>query len=455
MIDVEPLVRAELDRHFPEPEPELMDWRDVLARADEPRRQRRRRLAALTVALATLLMLTITPLGGAIARSVDGFSNWLTGTPGEPVPPDAQRTFEQANRFPGDPQLRELLRVELDGRTFFLYGFETRQVVCLRVAVRALEGVGPQTACASRADLRRAGDLVLPVKANMSVGRLGPLPRAADDPPTIARYLLTFGLSAAEVAQVRVQTDSGSSAAVAGNGAFLHVFQPGRRGNWARSITATTTAGRSQDVPVSVQAAGQPPLATGLKLHGPATVERELTNGTIGWFVRREARGSSAHEAGLTGRLQCCSGFVRVIYPDPDDFLGVAVGDRTLSPGLSRPRSSPVPVPRLADDAVCFGVVTRGGLGTGCGAMQQLFRDGPLHLSWGFSGGGQQIWLVSGLASDDVARIEVFQGDGEHWHAPLRDNATAFRVQRAKFPARVVAYDKDDHVIGIRTIRGG
>jgi hypothetical protein len=75
-------------------------------------------------------------------------------------------------------------------------------------------------------------------------------------------------------------------------------------------------------------------------------------------------------------------------------------------------------------------------------------------LSSGFSGGGQQIWLVSGLASDDVARIEVFVGDGRHWPAPLRDNATAFRVQRAKFPVRVVAYDRGGRVIAVRTIRG-
>lgn len=454
MIDVEPLVRAELEQRFPPPDPELMDWRDVLARAGEQRRRRRRRLAASTVALAALLMLTVTPLGGAIARSVGGFSDWLAGTPGEPAPPDAQRTFEQASRFPGDPQLRELLRVELDGRTFFLYGFETRQVVCLRVAVRALGGAGPQAACASRADLRRSGDLVLPVKANMSVGHIGPLPRAADDPPTVPKYVLSFGLAAAEVERVVVRTDDGASAAAVGHGAFLHVFQP-RRGSWARTITARTRAGRSQDVPVSVQVSGQPPLATGLKLHGPAKVERELKGGTIGWFVRREPRGSSAREAGLTRRADCCSGFVRVVYPDPDDFLGVAIGDKTLSPRLSLPRSSPVPFPPVADDAVCVGVVTRGGLGTGCKSMQRLFSTGPLHLTWGFSGGGQQIWLVSGLASDDVAGIEVFQGDGTSWQAPLRDNATAFRVQRAKFPVRIVAYDNAGRVVDVKTIRGG
>jgi len=59
------------------------------------------------------------------------------------------------------------------------------------------------------------------------------------------------------------------------------------------------------------------------------------------------------------------------------------------------------------------------------------------------------------IASDDVSRIEVFLSNGERWRAPLRDNATAFRIQRAKFPARFVAYDAAGRVIDVKTIRGG
>ena len=93
--------------------------------------------------------------------------------------------------------------------------------------------------------------------------------------------------------------------------------------------------------------------------------------------------------------------------------------------------------------------------GAGCREPDQLFRLGPLELTWGFSGAGQQTWIVSGVASDDVARIEVFLGNGERWRAPLRDNATAFRIQRAKFPARIVGYDAAGRVIDVKTIRGG
>jgi hypothetical protein len=285
------------------------------------------------------------------------------------------------------------------------------------------------------------------VKANLTVGHVGRLPRSPTDPPTVPRYLLTFGIAAAEVDRVTVQADGGTTAATVRNGAFLHVLEPERRGVWARTVTATMADGRTDVVPISVQVSGQPPPATKLRLRGPAAVDRPVRNGTIGWFDRREPRGISADEAGLGGAGRpCCAGFVRVIYPDPGDFLGVTVGDKTLWSGPRSPR-----FPGVGDDAICFGLITRGGSSAGC-APRPLFKERPLHLSWGFAGGGQQIWIVSGLVSDDVARLRVFLGDGGQWDAPLRDNATAFRIQRAKFPVRLVAYDEADRIIGNQVI---
>jgi hypothetical protein len=265
----------------------------------------------------------------------------------------------------------------------------------------------------------------------------------------VPKYLLTFGIAAAEVGRVAVESDRGATSAAVGNGAFLHVLVPGRRGVWARSVRATTKAGRVQIVPLSVNVSGQPALRTGLRARGPATVERRINRGTIGWVARREPRGVSARSASL--RQNCCTGFARIVYPDPEDFLGVAIGDKTL-------RSSEIPSPPgygLPADAICVGLVSRGGFGSSCRDPDTMFRHGPLALTWGFSGGGQQTWIVSGIASDDVARIEVFLGNGERWRAPLRDNVTAFRIQRAKFPARVVGYDAAGRVIDVKTIRGG
>ncbi len=270
MIDVEPMIREELVRQVPPTDPGLANWHEILQGSGELSRRRRRRIAGAVVFAVVVGALATGPLGGAVIRAAGGFSAWLFGTPGTPASRDVQQRFEAANNrslspFPGDPQLHELLHVTLDGRRFSLYGFETRQVVCLRVAVRALEGAGPQAACVARADLRRSGDLVLPVKANLGVGHVGPIPRSASDPPTVPKYLLTFGIAAAEVTRVAVGFDGGTSPAVVHNRAFLHVFRPGRRGNWAQEIVARAVDGRRTVVPISLQVSGETSLRTGLR----------------------------------------------------------------------------------------------------------------------------------------------------------------------------------------------
>jgi hypothetical protein len=444
VIDVEPLIREELERRVPLEEPGVASWQDILRRSGETQRRRRRRLTATITTGAAVAALAISPLGGAVTRAVGGFSDWLLGTPGKPTPPAVQRQFDTSSPFPGNPRLRELLHLTLDGRRFVLYGFATRQVVCLRVAVVALAGAGPQAACVSRADLRRSHDLVLPVKANLTFGHLGRLP------PTLPKYVLTFGVAAHDVVSVGVQTDRGTSRAAVRSGAFLHVFRPLRRGVWARAVIARS-ATRRADVPLSVEVSGQSPLRTGLGPQGPSKVTRTINGGTIGWFVHREARGLSPTQAHVNIR-GCCRGYARVIQPDPNDFLLMLISHRPLSPIPPHSRLH-FPKPKPGEHRICFGALAIGGLGSGCTTLEKLFREGPVALSWGFSGAGQQLWLVDGLASDDVTRIEVFLATGQHWQAPLRDNATIFRVQRAKFPVRIVAYDAGGHVIAVRTIR--
>jgi hypothetical protein len=446
VIDVEPVIREELERQAPSVDPGIASWPDILRRSGENQRRRRRRLAATVIASAAVAALAISPLGGAVTRAVGGFSDWLTGTPGMSPPDAAQRQFKTTSPFPGNPRLRELLHVTFDGRRFVLYGFETGQVVCLRVAVQVLAGAGPQAACVSRADLRRSHDLVLPVKANLTFGHLGRLP------PTLPKYVLTFGVAAHDVVSVGVRTDRGTSRAAVRNGAFLHVFRPGRRGVWARAVIARSGTRRGNVVPLSVEVSGQL-LRTGLRSHGPSRVTRTVHGGTISWFVHREGRGLSPTQAHVNIR-GCCRGYARVIQPDATDFLLMLISHRPLSPIPPQARLH-IPKPKPGEHRICFGALASGGLGSGCTTLEKLFREGPLALNWGFSGAGQQLWIVEGLASDDVARIEVFLGTGEYWQAPLRDNATVFRVQRAKFPVRIVAYDGGGLVIAIRTIRGG
>src|SRR3712207_8859559 len=89
------------------------------------------------------------------------------------------------------------------------------------------------------------------------------------------------------------------------------------------------------------------------------------------------------------------------------------------------PRSTLLPYPPL------FRSVTRGTVGTGCQPKRALFARGPLNLSWGFSGSGQQLWIVHGLVSDEVARLRVFVGSGETWDAPLDRKSTRLNSSHA------------------------
>jgi hypothetical protein len=146
-----------------------------------------------------------------------------------------------------------------------------------------------------------------------------------------------------------------------------------------------------------------------------------------------------------------CTGFARVIQPVEGDFLRMLVSEK--SPFDER--LIPKRFRRSYPDPICTALITRGGVGGGCDSLARKFRRSPMALSWGFSGAGQQFWIVDGLVSDDVARDEIFLGTGERVRAPLRDNVVIARVQRAKFPARVVGYDRQGRVIGVVTIKGG
>jgi hypothetical protein len=68
-------------------------------------------------------------------------------------------------------------------------------------------------------------------------------------------------------------------------------------------------------------------------------------------------------------------------------------------------------------------------------------------------GGGNQYSILSGVASDDVVRLRLYLGTGEVSPVPLRDNVFATQISRAKFPFRLVGYDKDGHVIAVASMR--
>jgi hypothetical protein len=107
-------------------------------------------------------------------------------------------------------------------------------------------------------------------------------------------------------------------------------------------------------------------------------------------------------------------------------------------------------------DTVC---VSLGG-GGGCSPESRLFEAIPFMPGFNTAEGGDQYTVMSGLAADQVARLEAVLQSGERRAIPLKDNVFLAQLPRAQFPIRIVAYDDDDRVIGIlispaRCVRGG
>lgn len=437
------------------------DWADVLGRASvglagnggaralapvyaESVRRRPRWLrpavALAAAALAATVVALVTPVGGAITRGLGGFSDWLTGEPGQPAPAAEQRRFDVVGArawaaFPEKPELRELLRVGVGEASYALYGFRSGNAVCLRLSVRGLRRAGPVMACVARSELERSHELVIPVKANVGLGSVG-------NPPQAAQALVSFGFVDAGVRRVELGAgpDASSRARVA-NGAFLHVLDGPSRGESMRNGVAVGRDGRLERFRLAVMHSEEHSGAAPLPPRGPARVERTVTGGTVGWFEQRKPRGEplspELRDQLSNGPRIRIGSFARVIQPDPADFLRLVVAERAGNP-----------------EDICTFLLTRGGIGGGCIPITRAFARGPVLPSWGFSGAGQQFWIFQGVTTDVVARVEVFLATGERWPLPFRDNVVLGRIPAVKMPARVVAYDKPGRVVGVWTIRG-
>jgi hypothetical protein len=167
---------------------------------------------------------------------------------------------------------------------------------------------------------------------------------------------------------------------------------------------------------------------------GPQRVERQLPPGTIRWLFDHQPRGQSLQAAGiaigsLVGSHWQPVRFARVLRPDPASSARIVVsliGKRGRN--------------------LCMSVFFPGGGVGGCGVAHltpfkfTTFSGLDLVPSGGF--------VVAGLASDQVARIELFIANGSHRRVPLRDNAFFTRVARSELPVNLVAYDKQGEVIG-------
>jgi len=97
---------------------------------------------------------------------------------------------------------------------------------------------------------------------------------------------------------------------------------------------------------------------------------------------------------------------------------------------------------------LCTWFVIRGGAGGGCSPYPGVFERTLIPSS--LSGGGAGAFVtVSGVAPDDVARLEALLADGQRAEVPFKDNTFIVDLPRANLPARLIAYDAAGRVIHV------
>jgi hypothetical protein len=452
-FEFDPSVARMLDR-YAWPTERSADWQDVLGRSGLVGSRRKRRtllLAAVLVALLTLALAT--PLGGAIQRSVTDFSDWLAGTPGAPVSLEEQEAFDKANQkswagFPGSPQLRRLHRTDVDGVVYDLLGFRSTGSLCTRV-VASGEAGGSTVHCAPVDELRHDDGPIRVLLADWTVGRGDKTAKVGFDTVHSARAQVTVGIAADGVKSVELVDDQGSHQVPVVSNAFIYVAERPEVGQRVTQIQARLDDGRIVSVPFSVAPWGPGPGALGGgagEPGGPEKVERVVEGGTIGWFTRREEPGQPLDdELRETLMLVPKTAFGRVITPDPGSAKRMVI-----TAGKNRH----FPLRPTLEPLLSYFVVGRGGTSGSAIPLDDMFPRSPFTFSYGTVGGGDQFATFAGLASDDVARLEIFTATGDRIPVPLRDNAYLIEVALARFPAKVVAYDGEGRVIGIeRTMR--
>jgi hypothetical protein len=448
MIDVEPLIRRELERE-PLADGASADWSDVLRRANHSRRRPRR--LAVALALASLAAATIaavaTPLGAQLAHTLGDFSAWLRGEPGEPATPAEQQAFDEENgrswaQFPAGTQLRRLLGTDIGGASYTLYGFRAGDSLCLKLVVGGAI-VGTDLGCAPVRELERATEPALVVRADEPFGTADRIPPPGQYLP--AKAQATFGIVADGVDAIRLHADDGAHEALLGGNAFLYVADHPAVGTRVRAVYVVDPSGHEESLPFSASPFGLtdlPPAPKG-RAQGPAQVERQVEGGTISWLFQHEARGEP-----LPADVERLPGlgkglvFGRLLRPDPQGFVRVALAI------VDRPAGGPGSFG--TGRQVCETFIGRGGASGSCSPAASLFAGGPLRLGVGGSG-ADQFSTFSGIASDDVSRIALYLADGSTVPVPLADNVFYVRAARASFPARVVAYDSAGRVIAVET----
>jgi hypothetical protein len=397
----------QLDGYTPEPQA-VPDWGDVVARA------RRARVRGFVVALAAAL--TLFGSAAAVTAALGGFDRWLSGEPGKPAPSEDQERFEAANgrtwaAFPKDTQLRELIRAQVDGKTYVLFGFRSGDTLCLKLKAVSL-GHSTGASCTPKATLAHAVAPIVVVNSDWGFEDRYARPSAQ----------VSFGIAADGVARVDVSATDGGHQAVIGGNAYLFVENDPNTGNRVLAVSARTASGALSTIRLGTTYGFWQAQRVTRTPRGPNHVQVRIAKPAIGWYARGEHRGRTGKELKPTLEVPLSGSYIK-----PDPLSDIVVG---------------------LDGNGCLVVVAEGASGTGCGS--NLFPVGPLNVMTS-GGGGTQAMVVAGAAADGVRRLTIFASDGQRLSVPLQDNLFAARVPLPYFPIRLVGYDERGRIVAIRT----
>jgi hypothetical protein len=170
---------------------------------------------------------------------------------------------------------------------------------------------------------------------------------------------------------------------------------------------------------------------------GPNHVQRHVRNGTVHWIFAHQPRGQSLAQARLpllstVGAHWQPVRFARVITPDPQNPIRVVlslIGKRGRNLCMT----------------VFYGYSSSGGCAVGL-LLKPFNYDISSHMNPNCSNCGGVV--IAGVASDDVAHMELFLPGGIHKAVPLKDNVFLITLRSSDSSANLVAYDHAGLIIG-------